>query len=344
MAGGTRRPTQRDVAELAGVSMATVSHVVSGRRDRRNPTSPDVAERVRSAMAELGYRPHRAGRVLQSRRTRLIAVAAYTPLNPWALTAIAQIEEVADRHGLGVVIVRYGSEAATTDRAEELLNDGIADATAVLYGPAFGEERARRLGASGLPTLVFGLPRPAPGVDVLVQHEERAIGDAARYLVETGSDRLAFISRSGPTLPDQRGDAFVTAARGAGLPTDRVTLVRSPQDQYATDVRVLQRAVELLRLPRRTRPDAIMVPSDRGAINVMWAAIQEGLRVPDDVRIIGAGNIDQCLQVSPHLTTVGCVDVDYRPAIERLIQRIGRPDRDNRAIEVPWELIIRGTT
>lgn len=344
MTGTARRATQRDVAQLAGVSIATVSYVVSGRRDRANATSPDVAERVHQAMQQLGYRPQRAGRVLQSRRTDLIAIAAYAPMNPWAMTAIAQIEEVAEQRGMGVIILRYGDEGRATDRAEELLRDGIADAAIVLYLPRFGAKRARRLGALGLPSLVFGMAEPTPGVDVLVQHEERAIADAARYLVDTGSTWLAFISKAPTGTPDTREDAFVAAAQGAGLPEDRVMTVRSPRDEFASDVRVLHRAVELFRRPREQRPDAIMVPSDRGAINVMWAAIQEGLRVPDDVRIIGAGNIDEGRQVSPHLTTVGCVDVDYRPAIERLIDRIGNPDEATRAIEVPWELIIRGTT
>lgn len=343
MTGTARQPTQRDVAERAGVSIATVSYVVSGRRDRRNSTSPDVAARVQQAMTELGYRPQRAGRVLQSQRTGLIAVAAYAQMNPWSMTAIAQIEEVAEQRGMGVIILRYGGEAGATDRAEGLLRDGIADAAIVLFLPAFGEDRAHRLGAMGLPTLVFGMDRPAPGVDVLVQHEERAVADAARYLVATGSTRLAFISKV-THAEDSREAAFLAAARAAGLPDDHVTAVRSSHDQYASDVRVLHRAVELFRLPRHRRPDAIMVPSDRGAINVMWAAIQEGLRIPDDIRIIGAGNIDEGLQVSPHLTTVGCVDVDYRPGIERLIDRIGAPDRPTQTIEVPWELIIRGTT
>lgn len=340
-----RQPTQRDVAARAGVSVATVSYVVNGRRDRVNAAAPEVTDRVKQAMTELGYRPQRAGRVLQSRRTRLIAVAAYTPLNPWSMTAITQIEEVADRHGLGVVIVRYGAEGNATERAEDLLRDGIADAAVVLYVGAFGTARARRLGTFGLPTLVFGMHRPAPGVDVLVQHEEAAIADAARYLVETGSERLAFISRAErPDGADLRGKAFHKGARAAGLPEDQVRTVRSPADGYAPDVRVLHRAIELFRLPRTERPDAIMVPSDRGAINVMWAAIQEGLKIPRDIRIIGNGNIDECVQVSPHLTTVGCLDVDYRPAVERLVRRIDESEHRSKTIVVPWELIVRGTT
>lgn len=321
--------------------MATVSHVVSGRRDRSVATSPETAERVRRAMLELGYRPHRAGRVLQSSRTRLIAVVAYTPLNPWAITAIGQIEQVAAQHGLGVIIVRYGGDGNSAERAEEMLLDGIVDAAVVLYVKGFGVGRARRLGASGLPMLVFGLERSSPGVDVLVQREEAAIADAARYLLDTGSSRVAFISKTTGGARDVRQEAFVQAAREKGA---EVRCVRSPADHYISDVRVLHRAIELFRLPRAERPDTIMVASDRGAINVMWAAIQEGLRVPADVRIVGAGNIDQCLQVSPHLTTVGCVDVDYRPAIEGLVTRIDGPPRRSRTHVVPWELIVRGTT
>lgn len=217
-----RAPTQRDVAERAGVSVATVSYIVSGRRDRPNPAARGVTDRVRQAMDELEYRPQRAGRVLQSRRTDLIAVAGYAPLNPWALDVITQVEEVADLHGMGVVILRYGTDGRSVDRAEELLGDGIADASVILFTQAFGSARLKRIGDLRLPTLAFGASAPHRFVDVLTQHE-------------------------------------------GGL------------------------------------------------------------------------------QVSPQLTTIGCEDVDYRPAIERLVCRILAPSLAPTSISMRWELIRRGT-
>lgn len=196
-----------------------------------------------------------------------------------------------------------------------------------------------------MPTLAFGLTRTAPGVDVLVQHENAAVAAAARYLIDTGSERLAFISNATQhTRAGAREAAFVHAAAARGLTGDVMLRVRPTRDGLSPDMWVAQRAVELFRLPKAQRPDTVMCGSDRGAINVMWAAIQEGLRIPEDVRVVGAGNIDECMQVSPHLTTVGCVDVDYRPAVEHLVERISSGPQKPVRTSVPWQLIVRGTT
>ncbi|MGI8769129.1 MAG: LacI family DNA-binding transcriptional regulator [Propionibacteriaceae bacterium] len=295
-------------------------------------------------MDELEYRPQRAGRVLQSRRTGLIALAGYAPLNPWALDVITQVEEVADLHGMGVVILRYGTDGRSVDRAEELLRDGIADASVILFTQAFGSARLKRIGDLRLPTLAFGASAPHRFVDVLTQHEGAAVGEAVRHLVSIGCRRPAFISLPhAQRARDPRLTAFVRAATAAGIPTSQITTMRCPDDGYTSGLGAFPSATKLLSRPERTRPDAIMAGSDRGAITAMWAVIQLGLWIPDDVKIIGAGNIDEGLQVSPQLTTIGCEDVDYRPAIERLVSRILAPSLAPTSISMPWELIRRGT-
>ncbi|WP_158548056.1 LacI family DNA-binding transcriptional regulator [Desertihabitans brevis] len=341
-----RPATQRDVAELAGVSVATVSYVASGRRDRRSAATPEVTARVRAAMEQLHYRPQRAGRVLQRRRTDLVAIAAYTPYNPWGLALMNQVEEVAEARGLGVVTLRYGHSVSRTDRAEHLLADGIADAAVVLARPDFGADRLDRVAASGVPVLAIGAEgierSPDAAWAALVQDQYPALEAGLDHLLRTGSRRVAYLTEGDADSPRTR--SFRRAADALGLDPARVELAFSGTSTSLTSLETYQAVRALLDRPDAERPDALMVSSDRGAIATLWTAIDLGLRVPEDLRIIGAGNTPDGTAVSPPLSTIGCDAVAYRPAVEHLLARIDDPILPPERISVPWRLILRGTT
>lgn len=333
------RATQADVARAAGVSVATVSYVASGRRNRKTAATPEITARVLKAMRELDYTPARAGRVLARNRTGLVAVAAYTPLNPWELGLITQIEEVAADHGLGVIIQRHGHTDHAADRIEAHLLEGIADA-AVIIGRPFGSTRLQRIGRR-IPLLAVHESYRPRGFDVLVQRHTIAVSQAAEYLIKLGVRRPAFLG--GPTGSSPRRDAFVATFEAHGYPRDEITIADEDEDAFTGFLDSRHLANELLTLPRSRRPDAIMTHSDRAAISTIWAAMQLGIAIPAELKVIGSGNISEGADLRPRLTTIGTPAEQFRPVLERLIARIDDHDIKTRTIEVPWRLILRET-
>ena len=324
-----------------GVSVATVSYVASGRRDRKIPATPEITQRVLSVMRQLDYSPARSGRVLARSRTDLVAVAAYAPFNPWSLELITQVEEVAARRGLGVIIQRYGHTVDALARVEGQLVDGIADAAVLLGSGEIPRSRLRRIGAR-VPLLVVGESYRPQGYDVMIQQEQAAVRQAAEHLVALGVRRPAFIAGQSVSATRGRHDAFVEVFREHGYPEAAVEVVEHRPDVFSGFLDARHLATELLDRPHHQRPDAIMANSDRAAIATLWAAMQLGIGIPDDLKVIGSGNIPEASQLTPGLTTVGVETEAYQPVIDRLLDRIEHPTTA-RTLVVPWRLIVRGT-
>ncbi len=330
-------PTQKDVAERARVSVATVSYVLSGRRDRTRPSSPAVVARVRQAAEELGYRPSRAARSLRSRRTRLVAVAHHLPLSPWTIEVMEQFDEVAAEHGYHQVTIPYRPDATSLDRMEELLTDGLADANVLFAHPSVTADRLARLVASGGPLLVVG-NRDAAGANVLWQDQAAAVRQAVHHLVGSGCRRILCLRTD---AHDTRADTFAETMRELGHP-DPWGCVRTVDWHAPTTVRSPDLTAHHV-LAEADPPDAMLATADRVAISLLWAALNRGIPVPDELRIIGMGNIEGSADTIPPLTTLGVDRPDYRPPMRHLLRRIDDPDVEPRTFELLWTLIRRAS-
>lgn len=341
-----RSATQRDVADLAGVSVATVSYVVSGRRDRRSAATPEVVRRVQAAAAELDYRPQRAGRVLRRNKTDVIGIAAPNPLTPWAQEVAIEVDAVAQRRALNVITVNHSRNVEQSDRTEQLLVDGIVDAAVVLAPERFGIERLDRLAGAGLPVLAIG-PETAIDTsgrrwDALIEGQTAGFGPAISHLIDGGIHQLAFIAES--SVDDPKVTAFRNAIDELGIDADAIEIVEVPAAPATSALDTHSAIRALLARPPASRPQALLTGSDRAAIAAMWTAIDLDLEVPADVAIIGAGNIAEGRAVRPQLSTVGSDPVAYQPAIEHLLDRIEDPSLQPQRTIIPWRLITRGTT
>lgn len=334
-----RRPTQADVARLAEVSTATVSYVASGRANRSGAASPEVTARVRAAMAELGYRPQWAGRALRRQRTGILAVITYAPLNPWAEQLLDQVHTVASAHQLNVGLLRYrGGESVHP--LIELLRKGWADAAVVLGFGVLSAADQEELADLPLPVLALANEGP-DGVSYVRQHEPQAMATAIAHLRDLGRDSLLFVN-------DGAGEHSVA------LPNDRRVWFTNAVAAEWPDVPVLRRAINGTRptpssvaavtedLRALERP-AVLCGSDRAALALLWGCVTAGLRIPQDVAVIGMGNVDEGRVTAPPLTTLGVVDPDYTAAVEHVIARIADRDLPAENFDRPWGLIRRGT-
>jgi DNA-binding LacI/PurR family transcriptional regulator len=328
----------KDIAERAGVSLATVSNVVNGYR----PVGEQTRVKVQQAIDELGYSPNLSARHLRRGRTGLIALAIPELNNPYfAELAGAAIREAA---GLGYTLVM---EDTAGDRERELtLADGsrqhIIDG--LIFSPV-------QIGRDEVLARTSTTPLVLIGEGVYdVPHDHIAIDNiaashvAVQHLVSLDRRRIAFIgapadiNRASAAL---RVRGYREALAAAGLPYDPA-LVAGTSLFGRVDGLLAMRAL----LARDELPDAVFAYNDLIAIGAMRAIGEAGLRVPDDVAVIGIDDIEEGRFSTPTLTTIS-PDKEHigRLAVQALIARVeGKPVDPPRESQPPFRLVTREST
>ncbi|MEV1176070.1 LacI family DNA-binding transcriptional regulator [Nonomuraea sp. NPDC049784] len=332
------RPTARQVAELANVSVATVSYVLSG-RDR--PVAAETRQRVLDAARQLGYTPNQAARSLRKRRTqRVCLVLSSLGGVPSDERLATDLHEMADARGYSVVTLAVYSEARAK-AAIDVLRGGIADGALInVVGDHLTRDLLTGLAATGLPMVVLSNESGLEGCDVVRTPEMEACAEAVEHLLAQGRRRIAFMAHRHELYrekPAGRLLGYTTALDRHGV-TERI--ITSGADDR---VEAYQTAAELLRSP--DRPDAIFAASDRAAISAIWAARDAGLNVPGDVAIVGAGNIDEGLISNPQLSTIGPLRHDYTDVVRLLFDRLQAEEPPPaREIVRSWTFLRRGSS
>ncbi|MFJ5955658.1 LacI family DNA-binding transcriptional regulator [Paenarthrobacter sp. NPDC092416] len=335
------RPTIRMVAELAGVSTATVSYVLSGRRGDGGPgVSDPTAEKVKAAAERLGYRPNQAARAIRTGRTNTVILSLTMLSDPWSLSVIEAVQRAAAPYGITPMIL------GDADWVKVL---GTHNADAVFVDAVREEQRdaLRRLAEHGTTLVVFDEELEAEQFDVI-----RSIaGPGCRMAVEHllhGHRKIACLTptTSAGTSGGSRYRAYSEALADAGVPEreDYVGLFDgTTAGAYAAAMRLLSMA---------DRPTAIYATTDFAAVSAVNAAQRLGLVVGKDVDIIGVGNTVEGERMTPSLSTVG--PVDFFDKLARLLlqrasgqdavpnQRLAGGDTGSPLVlDFPWHLFVR---
>jgi LacI family transcriptional regulator len=297
----------KDVAALAGVSIATVSRVVNG---VANKASDETVERVRKAIAALDYRPTSAGRDLRQRSSRLVAVLAANLANP-AMTAIAASAETALRqNGLVMVLCDTHDQPELQD---EYIREMLAQqARAIVLLGAVDSPLLRRAQDGTIP-LVF-VNRRAPGgrPSTFIGIDNRRAGeDVAHWAIARGLHEAALIhapTLSSATRERVQGLVASFAAAGAALRKDRVLAPHAPDHLHIGQ----DAALELIR--RGERPDLVICTSDLIAFGVAraWREAGPGQQAP---RLIGFDDSPMNEWLAPGLNSVRIPYESYGRAI-----------------------------
>jgi LacI family transcriptional regulator len=344
-----RAPTQRDVAAAAGVSTATVSYILSGRRDRVTPVTPETRERVLRAVERLGYRLDHSGRSLRRRRTELVCVVYRMPDNPWVERLAEQVQTIGARSGYSMIALplpsRPPAEPVPRPSPLRVLRERYVDGAIVANGTLIEPDELRRLAAGGLSLVVFHDALAPAGFDVVDLAQRSALTDLVSHLLDRGHTRIGYLAHDVElAAPDDEVQSLkyrtvAAALAAAGAPLDPRLVVPG------ADVR--ERAyVETQRLLRTENPPtALISSSDRGAIDAIWAARDLGAAVPRDLAIAGIGNGTEGSAIRPALTTVGLPRLDFTVPVTRLFERITAPGAlPGDRIPQPWQLIVREST
>ncbi|GAA1761055.1 LacI family DNA-binding transcriptional regulator [Agromyces humatus] len=286
------RVTLAAVADEAGVSLSTISKVLNGRSD----VSAGTRARVEGLLAERGYQ-RRVGRA--DAKSDLIELV-FHELDPiWSMELIEGVESVAKAHGLSVVLTVSGSRhAPDPDWIEGVMRRrpvGI-----VLVFSELAPEYRERLRSRAIPVVIVD-PAGDPSPDVPSVGSANWSGGlaATRHLIDLGHRRIAAITGPADMMCSlARIDGYRSAMNSAGLPIDPEWIRFG--DFHVTGGR--DRARELL--DASDRPTAIFAGSDMQALGVLEAARERGLRVPDDLSVVGYDDIPLARWLTPRLTTV----------------------------------------
>lgn len=338
----SKRITMHDVARAASVSVATVSYTLNGNAANRSRIGSATRERVLAAVEDLGYVPHQSAQSLRKRATNRICLSVPRLGVPYYDVLARELQREGEALGLHL-FVSVGRDAAGASSVLQHVQGGLADALVMIMERRPSEELTQRLEAVarlGVATVVVGNHVHPAGVDVVREGDDRACVDAVRHLVERGHRRIGCVALeldSGEL--HARYESYRRALSEAGIGVDE-RLVRTGagnrQEAFTS-------AGDLLRADEP--PSAIFACTDVAALSAMRAAREAGLRVPDDVAIIGAGDIAEGEFADPPLSTVGPETRDFADVSELLFDRLRSRDAvPGRSRIKRWTLKVRGST
>ena len=326
-----RAATVVDVARLAGVAANTVSRVMN----HPEQVAPETRERVNEAIRVTGYVPNLLAAGVRSARSKLVAAIVPTVSGPMFLETIQALTETLDENGYQLILGQGGYDGA---REDELLNAiiGRRPAGIAIVGVVHSPEGRRRLLASQIPIVEMWDLTPTP-IDMVVgfAHEESGAA-VCDFLLEKGRGRPAIISgRDGRAA--RRARAFQGAAKKRGIEVP-IEWIPAPGALLAS-----REAAGRL-LESQSRPDAIFCSSDLVALGVVTEADARNVGVPQDLAVVGFGNLNFAEGVIPPLTTVH-VDGPRlgRLAGSMLVDRAEGRDVASSTVDIRYQILERAS-
>jgi LacI family transcriptional regulator len=272
----------REVAALAGVSVGTVSNVLNNRPS----VSPAVAERVKAAVAELGYIPNALARQLRAGQSRTIALVVLDVTNPFFADVARGAEERAAEAGY-VALVGSTNNSGARENAyiEQFREQRVAGV--VITPASAGAHATERLREAGIPVVVIGAAVPDSAVPSVSVDDVKGGYLAASHLLEQGRHSLAFVA--GPLDIPQVRDRLTGAQQAVARYPDADLQVFEVDDMTV----LAGRALASERFLHTPRPTGIFAANDLLALGVLQAlTMQSSVRVPEDVALVGFDDID----------------------------------------------------
>jgi len=324
----------KDVAREAGVSTATVSHVINKTRF----VSEEVRARVLEAVGRCGYYPNAHARSLASGRTHILGLVVSDISNPFFPELVKSIEAAAFERGYDVMLSNTNYDPERTSnyvrRFIERKLSGVVIMTSEL-DTALIDELARR----EVSVVFLDLGQPGVHMSNLRVNYEAGIEEAIGHLVSLGHAEISFIG--GPAhlrSAARRHEAFCNSMR-RHLPGARAAVHRG-------DFRLeggRRAACEML--ADREMPTAVVAANDMMALGAMVEFRAAGLSIPRDISVVGFDDIAFAALAEPRLTTVCLPRMELgRRAVEALMMTIEHPDQRGVEINIPTYLVIRGST
>jgi len=328
--------TIKDVARLAGVSVATVSHVINGTR----PVAPETAAKVWKAIKELDYHPNAVARSLRTRTTHAIGVVVSDITNPFFATLVRGAEDAAIEAGYSIIVCNSDETLEKEETYVQLLCRRRVDGMLIAPVREGASPAIRELAQRKVPFVFVDRKAKGIGADAVLSDNEGGAYLATKHLIERGHRRIGVVlGIPGATTTEERFAGYRKALEEAGI---------SFSDRYVVwggyRVEGGRKAVsKLLSLPNP--PTAIFSTNNLMTVGVLQECFNRKVKIPERLAVIGFDDLEWAEMHNPPLTAVA-----QRPyeigvqATKRLLERLKKPDLEAIEIRIPVDLKIRGTT
>ena len=331
-----RRNDIRTVAARAGVSIASVSRTINGLPS----VDPGIAKKVWAAVKELGYQPNTQARAMGSGRSRLFGLIISDITNPFFPELIQNFEDIAVKFGYEILIGSTAHDPKLMERViDRMLQRNVEGAAVMTFG--IEETVIDRLAARGVPLVFIDVAPDAKGMSTLSVDYATGIGQAVQHLAVLGHRRIGFIA--GPADLHSailREEAFRSAMKSIGLPPAPEYIVRGNHTlEGGTE------AMETL-LKLDSPPTAVMCSNDMTAIGVLHATADAGIKVPEQMSVIGFDDIHIARYMIPPLTTVQMSCRDLAQTAFNALRAFVEQDHKNwhRDYQISTQLSVRRST
>ncbi len=320
----------KDVARVAGVSVATVSRALSGVA----AVSPKLMARIEAAIHETGYRPNLSARRLRSRHSGTIGLILADLRNPFFTAVSRAVEDVAYRHGLRVILCNTDENPDKEAIYLKLMEEERV--TGVIFAPTRQTAQTLDQRDIGFPLVLIDRVSPHGQQDAVVLDNSAASAMLMEHLHAQGYRRIAGVFGNASSSGIERHDGFVAAAQRLGLQIQ--TAFVPPQIEAAqTEVRRLLDCSE--------RPQAVIASNGLLLMGVVRAVRAAGLAIPDDVAVAGFDNESWTELVGPGLTVIEQpLEAIGRTAMSILLERLDNPALPPRKVLLGGRCVVRGST
>ncbi|EGR2448066.1 TPA: substrate-binding domain-containing protein [Vibrio cholerae] len=327
--------TMKDIARLAGVSTSTVSHVINKSRF----VSDEIAERVNNAAQQLNYAPSALARSLKMNRTKTIGMLVTTSTNPFFGEVVKGVERSCYHQGYNLILCNTEGDNQRMKASINTLLQKRVDGLLLMCSTLEGERLDVFDRYPDIPIVVMDWGPILFASDKIQDNSLQGGYMAAKHLIECGHKEIGCIT--GPLIRHQaqmRYEGYKRALAEAGIAINPDWIVESDFECEGG-----HQAFEKL-YQRGKLPSALFVSNDMMAMGVIQAASQRGLRVPDDLSLIGYDDVHIAKFMTPALTTIH--QPKYRlgkAAVDTLLYRLENPDTTAQVVQLEPTLVVRNS-
>lgn len=329
--------TMKRIASELGVSVTTVSKVLNDRTD----IGPETRQRVLAKVRELGYRPNAVARSLSLRRTHTLGVVIPDLMHSFFVEIVAALEAVASAKGYGLLLCSSGEDGRKERREIEMLRARQVDGIVVAPAGPENTELLHQLSALGAALVMIDRDDHPHLPCHRVLTDDVLVGRlATEHLLAQGRRAIAHLAGPPFVHARRREEGYREALKARRL---------APRDEWILQSGFMERdGYSAMKRALRVRPrlDAVFAANDPTAIGAMKAVWDAGLRVPDDIAVVGAGNIAYGDMLKVPLTTVSWSKEEMgRRAAQLIFDQMNRhPAGPFERVIVPPELVIRASS
>lgn len=325
--------TMKDIARIAKVSTSTVSHVINNTRY----VSDEIREKIMKVVNELNYTPSAVARSLKVKETKTLGMLVTATSNPFFAEVVSGVEQYCNQHHYNLIISSIdGNEQRLQQNIQTLIQKQV-DGLLLMYSDT-RHAMVEQLNLN-LPIVVMDWWPTELNADKIYENSEFGAYLATKTLIEQGHKNIAIITgKLDKSLARNRLLGYQKALQDAHLPINPDWIIESHFD-FEGGVEGMKKLLQIT-----PHPTAVFACSDTIAVGVYQVAWQQGLRIPQDISVIGYDNIMLAQYLTPPLTTIHQPKAELgKLAVETLLERIKSPNLEYKTTMLQPQLIWRAS-